>query len=82
MLSIAVAECVASKGVGTALVQEFEAEIRPACSTYDLNVLKTNNSAIRFYEKLAFQRVGETAIAWRLRKVLAANAGMPDSRTA
>ncbi len=81
MLSIAVAQRATRKGVGTALVQGFEAEIRPACCSYGLNVLKTNTLALRFYEKLAFQCVGETAIAWKLRKVLAANAGMPDSRT-
>ncbi len=78
LLSMAVAESVARKGVGAALVQGFEAEIRPACRTYGLSVLKANTTAIRFYEKLAFQCVGETAITWRLRKVLAGNASMPE----
>jgi ribosomal protein S18 acetylase RimI-like enzyme len=78
LVSIAVAAHATRKGVGTGLVQGFEAAIRAACCMYSLNVLKTNTSAIRFYEKLAFQRVGETAIAWKLRKVLAANAGMPE----
>ncbi len=70
MLSIAVDERAARKGVGTALVQGFEAEMSLACRAYGLNVLKTNTSAIDFYEKLGFQCVGETAIAWTLRREL------------
>jgi ribosomal protein S18 acetylase RimI-like enzyme len=73
MLSIAVAAHAARKGVGTELVQGFEATIGASCHMYSLNVLKTNTSAIRFYEQLAFQCVGETEIAWTLRKVLATN---------
>ena len=62
------------KGVGTGLVQAFEAAIHTACDAYSLNVLKSNRPAMRFYEKLAFQCVGETAIAWKLRKELTAAA--------
>jgi ribosomal protein S18 acetylase RimI-like enzyme len=80
MLSIAVAESVARKGVGTALVRGFEIEIPPECRTYGLSVLKSNTSAICFYEKLSFQFVGETAIAWKLRKALTANAIRPELR--
>ena len=73
MLSIAVAAHAARKGVGTELVESFEAAIRATCRAYCLNVLKSNRSALKFYEKLAFQLAGETAIAWTLRKDLAAN---------
>jgi len=79
LLSIAVAASATRKGVGTALVESFEAAIRPTSRTYSLSVLKSNPSAIRFYEKLAFQCVGETEISWTFRKVLAANADTPDS---
>ncbi len=72
MLSIAVDPRAARKGVGTALVRDFEVAIRAVSHTYCLNVLKNNTSAIRFYEKLAFQCVGETDIAWTLRKDVAA----------
>ena len=72
MLSIAVNPRAARKGVGTALVRDFEVAIRAVSHTYCLNVLKNNTSAIRFYEKLAFQCVGETDIAWTLRKDVAA----------
>ena len=81
LISIAVAEHATRNGVGTRLIQGFEAAIRAAGCTYGLNVLKTNTAAIRFYEKLGFQRAGETATAWKLRKVLAANAGMPELRS-
>jgi len=80
LLSIAVATDATRKGVGTALVEGFEAAIRATSRTYSLNVLKTNTAAIRFYEKLAFQCVGETAISWTLRKELAEGAGKPESR--
>jgi ribosomal protein S18 acetylase RimI-like enzyme len=72
LLSIAVAASATRKGVGKALVECFEATLPVECRTYSLNVLKTSASAIHFYEKLAFQRDGETAIAWILRKDLAA----------
>ncbi len=81
MLSIAVAVGATRKGVGTALVECFEAAIRATSGTYSLNVLKSNTPAIRFYEKLGFQCVGQTAISWTFRKVLAASAGAPESRS-
>ncbi len=81
LLSIAVAAGATRKGIGTALLESFEAEVGTTSTTYRLNVLKSNASAIRFYEKLAFRRVGETEIAWILRKEVAANAGLPESRS-
>ncbi len=81
LLSIAVAANAMRKGVGTVLVESFEATIRATSQTYSLNVLKSNTAAIRFYEKLAFQCVGETAISWIFRKELAVNGGAPESRS-
>jgi ribosomal protein S18 acetylase RimI-like enzyme len=81
LLSIAVAAGAVRKGVGTKLVQAFEEAIRDVCCTYSLNVLKTNTAALRFYETLDFQRIGETVIAWRLRKVLAVGAGQSGARS-
>jgi ribosomal protein S18 acetylase RimI-like enzyme len=72
ILSIAVDPAASGNGVGTALVEGFEEVIRATCREYSLHVLKTNSSAIRFYEKLAFQCVGETSISWKMRKELAA----------
>ncbi len=80
LLSIAVVAGATRKGVGKALVESFEAEVGTTSTTYRLNVLKSNASAIRFYEKLAFRRVGETEIAWILRREVAANAALPGSR--
>ena len=71
LVSLAVAASIARKGVGTALVRDFEGAIRAHCRAYSLSVLKNNPEAIRFYEKLGFQRAGETAISWILRKELA-----------
>ena len=79
LLSIAVVAGATRKGVGKALVESFEAEVGTTSTTYRLNVLKSNASAIRFYEKLAFRRVGETEIAWILRREVAANAALPGS---
>jgi ribosomal protein S18 acetylase RimI-like enzyme len=70
IVSIAVASGATRKGVGTALVGDFEKAIRGQCSGYCLSVLKTNTSAIRFYERLQFRCAGETAIAWTMRKEL------------
>ena len=79
MLSIAVAADALRRGIGTALVQKFEAAIVPQSQTYSLHVLKNNAAAIRFYEKLGLRVVAETANAWKLRKVLATQAGAPES---
>jgi ribosomal protein S18 acetylase RimI-like enzyme len=75
LLAIAVAAGATRRGVGTALVECFEEAVAATSGTYSLNVLKTNSAAIRFYEKSAFRYVGETAIAWTLRKELAAHPG-------
>ncbi len=82
MLSIAVNPSVARQGVGMALLQAFEAAIGQECHSYRLNVLKTNSAAIRFYEKAGFHYMGETPIAWTLRKELATNAGVLPMRRA
>jgi ribosomal protein S18 acetylase RimI-like enzyme len=42
------------KGVATALVEAFEARIRPQHSVYWAYVYKDNRRAIRFYEKSGF----------------------------
>ena len=73
LLSIAVAGSATRNGFGTALVRAFESHLPAACCTYSLTVLKANSSANRFYDGLAFQRFGETALSWRLRKDLAIN---------
>lgn len=78
MLAIAVHCDATRKGVGTALVRAFEAAVSPTYRQYSLHVLKGNLPAIRFYERLGFKRVGETAVAWRLSKVVAASASMPE----
>jgi ribosomal protein S18 acetylase RimI-like enzyme len=70
MLSIAVAKGAIRQGVGTALVQGFDAATPPRYRGYSLYVLKTNAAAIRFYEALGFERRGETEISWKLRKEL------------
>ena len=82
LLSIAVAKQATRKGICTALVDGFEAAIRATSRTYSLHVLKTNTSAIRFYERLAFQGVGETATSWMLRKELPATTGRLETTTA
>ena len=82
MLSLAVARQAARKGIGTALVEGFEAALPATSRTYNLHVLKTNLAAIRFYKGLAFRCVGETAISWTLRKELAATAGRFETTTA
>ncbi len=82
LISIAVAAHATRRGVGTALVECFEAATRAACRTYSLNVLKSNSSALKFYEKLGFQVVGERAIALTLRKELAAHASVPEAPSA
>ena len=74
MLAIAVASSAMRKGIGSALVQAFEATVPPTYRQYSLQVLKGNVAAIRFYEKLGFKRVGETARGWRLCKVLTGHA--------
>jgi ribosomal protein S18 acetylase RimI-like enzyme len=81
LISIAVAANATRKGIGTALVESFEAAIRQQSSVYCLHVLKSNATAIRFYEKLAFERVGETAISWILRKAIPVNADTPEPRS-
>jgi ribosomal protein S18 acetylase RimI-like enzyme len=68
LLSIAVDGDASRKGVGGELVEAFEAAISGIARTYKLNVLKSNLSAIRFYEKLSFQRVAETSLSWTLGK--------------
>jgi ribosomal protein S18 acetylase RimI-like enzyme len=70
LLSLAVAPNATRKGIGTVLVRSFEAAVPATCDAYCLHVLKTNTSAIRFYESLAFQCAGDTGISWKLRKEL------------
>jgi ribosomal protein S18 acetylase RimI-like enzyme len=60
LLSIAVAEDAAGKGAAAALVRAFDDDLRQQCKGYELTVLKTNQRARRFYEKLDFTLVGET----------------------
>jgi ribosomal protein S18 acetylase RimI-like enzyme len=75
LLAIAVDHSARRQGVGARLVRAFEQAICHDCCAYSLNVLKTNKAAIRFYENLAFQRSGESAIAWKYRKELARQPG-------
>jgi len=82
MVSIAVSPRATRKGVGTALVQGFEAAMGEERQAYSLNVLKTNASAIRFYEQLGFHCIGETAKSWTLRKALGDSAAIPKRRAA
>jgi ribosomal protein S18 acetylase RimI-like enzyme len=83
LLSIAVAPEAMQRGIGTALVHGFDEAICELSDTYDLGVLKNNAPALQFYEKLAFECVGETAISWTLRRVLRPNIiVMPASRAA
>jgi ribosomal protein S18 acetylase RimI-like enzyme len=79
LLAIAVDRSATRKGIGTSLVRAFEAAVPHAYRQYTLQVLKGNVSAIRFYEKLEFKRVGETARGWKLCKVLTGNAPVPES---
>jgi ribosomal protein S18 acetylase RimI-like enzyme len=72
LLSIAVAADSERKGIGTKLVHRFEEAIGGSCRSYRLGVMKNNTAAIRFYEKLGFHYVRESAIAWTLSKPLAA----------
>jgi ribosomal protein S18 acetylase RimI-like enzyme len=68
LLSIAVAQAATRMGVGTELIQAFEAAIRGACRAYRLNVLKDNTTAMRFYQKLGFRLAGKTDSSWILLK--------------
>jgi ribosomal protein S18 acetylase RimI-like enzyme len=61
LLSIAVAENAEGTGAAVALVREFDNTVRRSCEGYELTVLKTNQRARRFYEKLDFVLVRETA---------------------
>ncbi len=79
MLSIAVAAHAARRGVGTALVECFEAAIRRRCRAYNLTVAKGNISARRFYEKLGFKVVSDRPLAFTLRKELSAFEDLPES---
>jgi ribosomal protein S18 acetylase RimI-like enzyme len=60
LLSIAVASNVTGKGAAAELVKGFDEVMRNRCPGYELTVLKTNERARRFYEKLEFTLVGET----------------------
>ena len=80
LLSIAVDPRATGRGVGTALVRGFEHAVRKLSHAYRLDVLKTNRAALRFYEKLGFHYVGQTASSWTLRKVLAPKALAKDLR--
>ena len=60
LLSIAVADGAEGTGAAAALVREFEDKLRGSCEGYELTVLKTNQRARRFYEKLDFSLVRET----------------------
>lgn len=82
MVSIAVAPEATGNGVGTALVRAFETALREVSDSYGLNVLKSNATAIRFYERLGFERVGETPISWTLHKVLEPRFLKPECRAA
>jgi ribosomal protein S18 acetylase RimI-like enzyme len=73
-----VASQASRKGIGSSLVRAFEAAVPPTYRQYSLQVLKGNLSAICFYEKLGFKRVGETARAWKLCKVLTTGASTPE----
>ena len=52
LLSIAVDESAQGRGVAAALVTAFESSICNRYDGYTLSVLKTNQHAVRFYEKL------------------------------
>ena len=80
LLSIAVAADAERQGIGTQLVRRFEEAIGGSCRAYRLGVLKNNSAAIRFYEKLGFRYVGESAAAWTLSKTLTANVGTSEAR--
>jgi len=80
LLSIAVAPEGTSRGIGQALVRGFEEAIREVSNSYDLRVLKNNDRAIRFYEKLGFEHVGETSCSWTFRKTLAPRVVVDESR--
>ncbi len=60
LLSIAAATGAEGNGAAAALVKAFDDEMRQQCRGYELTVLKTNERARRFYEKLDFTLVGET----------------------
>jgi ribosomal protein S18 acetylase RimI-like enzyme len=60
LLSIAVADGAEGKGAALALVREFDDRLRGSCEGYELTVLKTNQRARRFYEKLDFVLARET----------------------
>ena len=52
LLSIAVDQAAEGSGAATALVKAFESSISGCYAGYTLSVLKTNQQAVRFYEKL------------------------------
>ena len=68
-MSIAVAASAVRRGVGTALIAGFEESIRSICGAYRLHVLKDNTAALRFYERLGFERVGKRDASWVLRRI-------------
>jgi ribosomal protein S18 acetylase RimI-like enzyme len=57
LLSIAVDEAAQGGGVAAALVRAFESSICRRHAGYTLSVLKTNQRAVRFYEKLGLEIV-------------------------
>ena len=70
LLSIAVAGEAEGTGAATALIREFDAKLRQSCGGYELTVLKTNERARRFYEKLDFLFIRETAQEYVFQKTL------------
>lgn len=48
------------KGVGTRLIQRFQALAVAKEAPLQLSVFRTNTSALRFYERLGFEKAGDT----------------------
>jgi len=54
-------------GIGTAIIEDLQAEATAAGIPVDLEVEKDNPDARRLYERLGFVHVGETAQEYKLR---------------
>jgi ribosomal protein S18 acetylase RimI-like enzyme len=75
LLSLAVDQQAEGSGVGKALMRAFDAAVPPQYLAYRLSVLKVNDHALHFYEKLGFEVAGESEISWVLHRNLQAVPG-------